>query len=51
VLQGFRTWLAERKERKRLQCLARYGEPGQAELQDLIDQQSPVKGKWGFFPK
>ena len=51
MVPTIRSWRAARKERKRLQYLARYGDPGQVELQALLDQQSPVKGKWGFFPK
>ena len=49
-MRSLRRWREARRQRKRLK-LARLGEPGQAELQDLVDQQSPMKGKWGFFPK
>jgi hypothetical protein len=51
VRRSLLKWREARKERKRLRYLARYGDVDQAEVQHVLDQQSPVRGKWGFFPK
>jgi hypothetical protein len=51
VFPAFRRWRSERIERRRRRYLTRHGDVGRAEVRDLLDQQSPVKGKWGFFPK
>ncbi len=51
VFRAFRRWRAERGERRRRQYLADYGDVDRTEALALRDQQSPVKGKWGFFPK
>jgi hypothetical protein len=51
VLRSFLKWRAARRERQRLRYLARHGDVDQGEVQHLLDQQSPVRGKWGFFPK
>jgi hypothetical protein len=44
-------WRTARTERRRQRYLARYGDVDRAEVQNVRDQQSPVRGKWGFFPK
>ena len=46
-----RARLAGRRERKRREVAERLSQTGRAELQHVRDQQSPVRGKWGFFPK
>jgi hypothetical protein len=51
VLSVFRRWRAVRRERKLLEYAEEYGHVAPAELQRLRDQQSPVRAKWGFFPK
>ena len=40
-----------KKERRACEYAEEHGHVDPAELQHLRDQQSPVKGKWGFFPK
>src|SRR2546425_1012354 len=51
VLRSIRKRRAARKERKLREYAAEYGHMDPAELQELRDQQSPLKAKWGFFPK
>ena len=48
---SFRKWRAAMNERKLREFAAEYGHLDPAELQELRDQQSPLKAKWGFFPK
>lgn len=51
MLRGLRRRRAARKERKRREYAERLGQIDPSELQELRDQQSPVKAKWGFYPK
>jgi hypothetical protein len=51
VRRSLLKWRESRKERKRLRYLERYGDVDRGELQNVLEQQSPVRGKWGFFPK
>jgi hypothetical protein len=45
VVRKLREWRTARKERK----LGRHVDS--RELEQLRDQQSPFRAKWGFFPK
>lgn len=40
-------WLKKWRERQRRKLL----ELDPAERQRILDEQSPVKAKWGFYPK
>ena len=51
MLRGYRKRRAAKKERNARELAEEYGHVDPAELQHLRDQLSPVKGKWGFFPK
>jgi hypothetical protein len=42
-----RKWREARRERK----LRRLAELDPAERQRLLDEQSPMKAKWGYYPK
>jgi hypothetical protein len=44
-------WRADRRERKRRKEAERLGGLDPEELQRLRDLQSPVKAKWGYYPK
>ena len=46
-----RKWREERRERKRRKEAERLGQTGPEELQRLRDLQSPVKARWGYYPK
>jgi hypothetical protein len=48
---SLRRWLEERRERKRRKEAERLGEVDPAEEQRLRDLTSPVKAKWGYYPK
>jgi hypothetical protein len=47
MLGPVRRWRAARRERK----LRRLAELDPAERRRLLDEKSPFKAKWGFFPK
>jgi hypothetical protein len=51
MLGTVRKWRAARKERKRRAYAEALGATDPAEVQRLRGQQSPMKAKWGFFPK
>jgi len=51
VLRSFRRWRAAKQERKAREYAEEYGHVDPAELQHLRDQQSPLRSRWGFFPK
>jgi hypothetical protein len=44
-------WRSDRRERKRREEAERLGRTSQEELERLRDLQSPVKAKWGYYPK
>lgn len=46
-MKALRKWREERKERR----LEKLAELDPAERQRLLDEQSPLKAKWGYFPK
>ena len=46
-----RRWWEERRERKRRKKAERVGDADPEELQRLRDLTSPVKAKWGYYPK
>ena len=46
-MKSLRRWREARKQRK----LRRLAELDPAERQRLLDEQSPIKAKWGFYPK
>jgi hypothetical protein len=51
VIRVLRRWRAARKERKLLEYAEEYGHVNPTALQRLRDQQSPVRGKYGYLPK
>ncbi len=51
MLGAIRRWGTARQERKLKKYADELGHMEPGELQHLRDQQSPVRGKWGFFPK
>jgi hypothetical protein len=48
---SLRSWLEKRRARKRRKDAERLGEIGPEEAQRLRDLTSPVKAKWGYYPK
>ncbi len=50
-MKSLRKWRAERSERKRRKEAERLGQTSPEELERLRDLQSPVKAKWGYYPK
>jgi hypothetical protein len=48
---NLKKWREERRERKRRKRAARLGEGDPDELQRLRELTSPVKAKWGYYPK
>jgi len=50
-VRSLRKWRSGRRERKRLRELERIGQTSPEELERLRDLQSPVKARWGYFPK
>jgi hypothetical protein len=48
---SLRKWREERRARKRRKQAARLGQVDPEELQRLRDLTSPVKAKWGYYPK
>ena len=46
-----RRWLEGRRERKRRKEAERLGQVDPEEAQRLRDLTSPVKAKWGYYPK
>ena len=46
-LEPLRGWRAARRARK----VRRLAELDPAERRRVLDEQSPFKAKWGFFPK
>jgi hypothetical protein len=50
-VRSLRKWRSERRERKRRPEVERLGQTSPEELERLRDLQSPVKAKWGYFPK
>lgn len=48
---SFRRWLEGRRERKRRKDAERLGQVDPEEAQRLRDLTSPVKAKWGYYPK
>jgi hypothetical protein len=51
VLRVLRRWRAARKEGRRQAYAESLGRLDRAELERLRDQQSPVRAKWGYYPK
>jgi hypothetical protein len=51
VLRALRRWRAARNERKQRAYAEKVGHMDPSELERLRDQQSPVRAKWGFYPK
>lgn len=50
-MRSLRKWRSERRERERRREVERLGQTSPEELEELRDLQSPVKAKWGYFPK
>jgi hypothetical protein len=50
-VRSLRKWRSDRRERKRREEAERLGEISPEELERLRDLQSPVKAKWGYYPK
>ena len=50
-MRSLRKWWAERRERKRREDAERLGQTSPEELERLRELQSPVKAKWGYYPK
>jgi hypothetical protein len=48
---SLRSWLEKRRARKHRKDAERLGEIGPEEAQRLRDLTSPVKAKWGYYPK
>jgi hypothetical protein len=48
---SLRSWLEKRRARKLRKEAERLGEIGPEEAQRLRDLTSPVKAKWGYYPK
>jgi len=48
---SLRKWLEGRRERKRSKAAERLGQIDPEEAQRLRDLTSPVKAKWGYYPK
>lgn len=48
---SLRRWLEGRRERKRRKEAERLGQIGPEEAERLRDLTSPVKAKWGYYPK
>jgi hypothetical protein len=48
---SLKSWIHERRERRRRKRATRLGEADPEELQRLRELTSPVKAKWGYFPK
>jgi hypothetical protein len=48
---SLKKWREERRERKRRKEAERLGQIGPAEAERLRDLTSPVKAKWGYYPK
>lgn len=46
-----RKWRVERRERKRRREAERIGQADPDELRRLRDLTSPVKARWGYYPK
>jgi hypothetical protein len=50
-VRSVRKWRAERRERKRRKEAERLGQIDPEEVERLRDLTSPVKAKWGYYPK
>jgi hypothetical protein len=50
-VRSLRRWRKERRARKRRKEAERLEQISPEELQALRDLQSPVKAKWGYYPK
>jgi hypothetical protein len=50
-VRSLRRWREERRARKRRKEAERLGQISPEELEALRDLQSPVKAKWGYYPK
>lgn len=50
-MKSVRKWREERRERKLREEAERLGQIDPEELQRIRDLQSPLKAKWGYFPK
>ena len=48
---SLKSWLEGRRERKRRKEAERLGQIGPEEAERLRDLTSPVKAKWGYYPK
>jgi hypothetical protein len=48
---SLRRWREERRQRKRRKEAERLGQIDPEEAQRLRDLASPVKAKWGYYPK
>ena len=48
---SLRRWLEGRRGRKRRKAAERLGQIDPEEAQRLRDLTSPVKAKWGYYPK
>jgi hypothetical protein len=48
---SLRRWLEGRRERKRRKEAERLGQIDPEEAERLRDLTSPVKAKWGYYPK
>jgi hypothetical protein len=44
-------WRAERRDRKRRKEAERLGQADPEELRRLRELTSPVKARWGYYPK
>ena len=51
MLGALRRRRAAKKQRKLREYAEKHGHLDPAELENLRDQQSPFRAKWGFFPK
>jgi hypothetical protein len=48
---SLRRWLEERRGRKRRKEAERLGQIDPGEAERLRDLTSPMKAKWGYYPK
>ncbi len=48
---SFKKWREDRRERRRRKDAERLGQTSPEELERLRDLTSPVKAKWGYYPK